>query len=202
MKNTKRILLAAAAALLLVAVSVGGTLAWLTDSTETVTNTFAPAGIDIDIFEHKYDGSALDNTEEVKQNNNYKLVPGNVLPKDPFVRVKADSEPCYIFVKIEETNIQNFVTYAVDDDKWTFVETGVYMYKEKVATSSTNRDLYILKGNQVVVKENVTYGDMHPTEGTFTNPVLKFTAYAVQSENLTVSTPEEIWGLVNPTPAP
>ena len=51
-KNTRtRILLTAVAALLLVAMTVGGTLAWLQDTSDTVENTFTASNIDVELDE-------------------------------------------------------------------------------------------------------------------------------------------------------
>ena len=84
--------------LLVMALSIGGTIAWLTD-TDSVTNTFTIGNVDITLSETD---SGLDNDNDDKTNS-YKFVPGIVLAKDPVVTVKAGSEPCYVFVKIDET---------------------------------------------------------------------------------------------------
>ena len=52
MKNMKKILVLALAALLLVAVSVAGTVAYLTATTDPVENTFTAESIEIVIREH------------------------------------------------------------------------------------------------------------------------------------------------------
>ena len=62
---------------LLVAGVVGGTLAWLTDQTAEVKNTFTVGDINIGLTETTAD---------------YKMVPGNTIAKNPTVTVKADSE--------------------------------------------------------------------------------------------------------------
>ena len=54
--------------------ALGGTLAWLTAKTDTVTNTFTVGDINIDLTETTTD---------------YKLVPGNTIAKDPTVTVKS-----------------------------------------------------------------------------------------------------------------
>ena len=72
--------------------AVGGTLAWLTDSTTEVTNTFTTSDVDIDLTETK----GGDNKE-------FQMVPGHTIAKDPKVTVSAGSQPCWLFVKVEET---------------------------------------------------------------------------------------------------
>ena len=71
---------------LLVAGVVGGTLAWLTDQTAEVKNTFTVGDINIGLTETTAD---------------YKMIPGNTIAKDPTVTVKANSEACWLFVKVE-----------------------------------------------------------------------------------------------------
>ena len=68
------------AVMLIVALSVAGTIAWLTDTTEEVENTFTVGNINIDLTE----------TE-----NTYKIIPGTSQSKDPKVTVKGGSEAFY-----------------------------------------------------------------------------------------------------------
>ena len=91
-------LLVVACALLLVAASVFGTMAYLT-STDTVTNTFTVGKVKITLDEAQVgtDGKALtgNNAARVKTNS-YKLMPGHKYDKDPVVTVKAGSEESYV----------------------------------------------------------------------------------------------------------
>ena len=94
-----------ASALLALCLVVTGTIAYLTRTSETVNNTFTVGNIEIELKEHKLadDGIAMVN-QEVTANANYKLIPGRVASKDPFVRVKAGSEKCWIYVGVNEEN--------------------------------------------------------------------------------------------------
>ena len=96
MKKTRKILLMAACAVLLVCISVGATVAYLT-STDQVKNTFTVGKVAITLDEAKVnaDGTAVTPAERVKENN-YKLMPGHTYTKDPTVTVKKDSESSYI----------------------------------------------------------------------------------------------------------
>lgn len=101
---------------LLVAGVVGGTLAWLTDRTAEVKNTFTVGDINIGLTETTTD---------------YKMVPGNTIAKDPTVTVKANSEACWLFVQVTESeNLDTFITYAIAEG-WTALPgvDGVY-YRE------------------------------------------------------------------------
>ena len=89
-------LLVVACALLLVAASVFGTMAYLT-STDTVTNTFTVGKVAIKLDEAKVntDGTPVANAERVKANE-YKLLPGHTYTKDPVLTVKGGSEDAYV----------------------------------------------------------------------------------------------------------
>lgn len=82
--------------MLVAALSVGATLAYLTDE-ESNTNTFTVGKVDITLDEadvNEY-GEEIPGAERVKEND-YKLIPGHSYVKDPTVTVSADSEESYI----------------------------------------------------------------------------------------------------------
>lgn len=167
MKRKLSIYLIATAILLCCA--VGGTIAWLTDQTESVKNTFTFGDINITLDETTTD---------------YKMVPGNTISKDPKVTVKANSEACWLFVKVEESdNFANFMTYSIASG-WTKLEDGVY-YRE-IATSTSDQAFGILTNNQVTVLDTVTKEMFN--DSNFVKPTLTFTAYAVQKDNISTAT--------------
>ena len=91
------------ALVLLIGCGVGGTLAWLRDTTDNVTNTFYVGDINIDLNEHTLDENGKLTTTTTNENlTDYKILPGTSQAKDPFVTVKKDSEACWVFVKIVE----------------------------------------------------------------------------------------------------
>lgn len=164
----KRISLVMALVLVLTCV-IGGTLAWLTDRTGPVVNTFTVGDINITLAETKSD---------------FKMVPGNTIDKDPKVTVKAGSEACWLFVKIgESTNLDDFISYSIATG-WTELESGVY-YRE-VAASTSDTIYSVLDGDKVTVKSDVTKANLNAlTEATY--PTLTFTAYAVQKDNFSTA---------------
>lgn len=89
-------LLVVACALLLVAASVFGTMAYLTSNDEVV-NTFSVGSVAIRLDEAKAntDGSLVEGAARVKANS-YKLLPGHTYNKDPMVTVLNGSEASYI----------------------------------------------------------------------------------------------------------
>lgn len=97
MKNSKlrRALMLAACAVLLVCLSVGATLAYLTSS-QTVTNTFTVGDVEIILNEAPVGDNGKKTDGARVQANEYHLLPGGTYDKDPMVTVLADSEECYV----------------------------------------------------------------------------------------------------------
>ena len=98
MKNLKKTLALLLCAVLLVAGSVAGTLAYLT-SNDTVVNTFTVGDVQIYLDEKDVDGSNTAPEAGVTgrdKANDYHLLPGHEYDKDPTVTVKAGSEESYI----------------------------------------------------------------------------------------------------------
>ena len=189
---------------LALALGIGGTVAWLTAQTESVVNTFTVGDINIDLFEHEYDPTTEQlKTTTTKENKNYKYVPGDTLPKDPYVVVKAGSEACYLFVKVTDSN--NSITDANNNNKivnwtidssWTAVaDHPGYWYKEVAAITSDTT--YPVLSNSVKVSEKVTK-DMVPTLiGETTKPTITVVAAAVQKDN--IDTFADVWAALPTT---
>ena len=220
----KKVLALALALVLIVGATVAGTVAWLMDTTGNVTNTFTVGNIDIDLKEHdlKADGT-LDNTKEVTEEDTYKIIPGTSQPKDPFVRVEANSDACWVFIKVEEKNsAATYITYSIDNSVWTplvddnndgIADNGVY-YKDMPAVTVDTK-LNILSGATVSYSENLTktqinnlYTIVKDADGNVTSmtmlakeelPKLQFTAYAIQKTNGngTTFTASEAWTALN-----
>ncbi len=179
-----KLVVAMLAVTLLIGCAIGGTVAWLTAKTDPVVNTFTYGDINIDLFEHNYVASSNTlGTTEVKKVEDYKIIPGVNLPKDPTVRVKAGSEACWLFIKVEQTGtfVQDKVTYSVKtgEDGWTALNNQPGVYYREVGAVTQNTTFNILTNNQVTVSENLTKEDIKDITG---NQVLKFTAYAVQKD--------------------
>lgn len=175
------------AVVLIVGISVGGTLAWLTDTTGPVTNTFTVGDINI----------ALDETT-----TNYKMVPGNTIAKDPKVTVKGGSEACWLFVKVVEGNWPAFyekdgvtkkVSYALADGWLALGDSYPGVYYREVEATSADTEFGVLAGDAVNVSGNLTKAELNSIT---TNPTLTFTAYAVQKDN--IATAAAAWAEVNP----
>lgn len=173
--------------------AVGGTLAWLTAQTDTVNNTFIGSDIGVELAE--------------STGTSYQMVPGHTISKDPKVTIKAGSEDCYLFVKVEKSsNFDSFMTYEMDDI-WTKLEgvDGVYYMifdsKDAGNTNAKGTAYSVLDDNKVTVKDTVTKTMMDGlnAEGA-TKPTLTFTAYASQlyKNNTEKFTPAEAWANAKP----
>ena len=92
----KKKLMTVLALVLVIAMSVAGTYAYLT-STDTVKNTFTVGNVQIKLDEAKAnpDGSLVQGADRVKANS-YKLLPGHKYNKDPMVTVLKGSESSYV----------------------------------------------------------------------------------------------------------
>ena len=176
-----KLVVAMLAVTLLIGCAIGGTVAWLTDKTTAVVNTFTYGDINITLAE--------------TTGNSYKIIPGVNITKDPKVTVNPNSEACYLFVKITEENWPTFtetdgttkkVSYDIATD-WKPLEdqAGVYYREVDATTANAGVSYYILKGDTtypngvVTVSENLTKNEVN---GITTQPKLTFTAYAVQKD--------------------
>lgn len=106
-KKTLALLLACC---LIVGVTAGGTLAWLTDKADPVTNAFTTTDIDVTLIETK----KPDGTEVTAGVTDWsaQMIPGWTYSKNPTVTVKADSVDCYLFVEFEVTNPSDYLFYT------------------------------------------------------------------------------------------
>ena len=111
MKTKSKALLLTLCAVLLVAASVLGTMAYLT-STDTVTNTFTVGKVEI-----KLDETDVTNpTGPRVQANSYKLMPGTTYTKDPTVTVLKGSEDSYVRMKVTFNNAKEIIALCTDPE--------------------------------------------------------------------------------------
>ncbi len=170
-------------------VAVGGTLAWLEDSSDEIVNSFATSDITVTLAE--------------SENLNLQMIPGHSIAKDPTVTVAAGSVDCYVFVQLTESaNFGDYMEYYIAEG-WTALSTesgGVIkgVYYRPVTAENMGKDMTVLKNNQVTVKISVTK-EMMLTAQT-NKPTLTVTAYAHQlsKDGQTKFTPLEAWANVKP----
>lgn len=200
MKKTRKILLMAACAVLLVCISVGATVAYLT-STDTVKNTFTVGNIQIklDEAEANPDGSLVENADRVKANS-YKLLPGHTYNKDPMVTVLSGSESAYIkmtvtFSKANEldaifaTGGANLTSifHGYNKDNWIYkgntenttanTRTYEFWYKEAVGAPTADVALDALF-DSITVPGTITNEQL----ATIKDMTITVNAYAIQAD--------------------
>lgn len=125
MKTKSKALLLTLCAVLLVAASVLGTMAYLTSSAE-VKNTFTVGKVEIKLDEAKVtaDGIPVEGAARVTANS-YKLMPGTTYTKDPTVTVKAGSEESYVRMKVTFNNATAIIALCTDPEFADDGPTGV-----------------------------------------------------------------------------
>lgn len=176
MKKTLTIILAFA---LVIAMSVAGTVAYLT-SQDSVTNTFTVGNVAITLDEAEVDANGDVTSAERVKANSYKLIPGHTYTKDPIIHVDANSEECWLFVKVENgisaiedsANSAKTIAAQLAANGWSAVNgaANVYAYKESVA-GGTNVPVFgsfKIAGNAAVAN--------------YENAKVVVTAYAVQAD--------------------
>lgn len=198
MKTKSKALLLTLCAVLLVAASVLGTMAFLTSNDEVV-NTFTVGSVAIKLDEAKAntDGSLVGDADRVKANS-YKLLPGHTYNKDPMVTVLKGSEDSYIkmtvtFSKASELDAIFAPTGAdltsifngYDSANWIYkgntktadTRTYEFWYKEKVGAPTGDVALDALF-DSITVPGTITNEQLKTIEGM----TITVNAYAIQAD--------------------
>ena len=196
MKNKlRKFLLMLYCGLLLMSLSVGVTVAYLTD-TDSVKNTFTVGKVDITMDENLVDtetGKIEPGITDRVTENEYKIVPGRTIDKDPVIRVQPGSEESWLFIKIEnglaaieaasETGENGYKTIAEQlvANGWKAVEGAEGVVYAKVAAANTAEGAGVVPYptfTQFKVKGDIANAAIDEYEGKKIN----VTAYAVQYE--------------------
>lgn len=121
MKKATKTLLMVLVAVALVAGSVLGTVAYLSDR-DSVANTFTVGDVQIKLDEAVVtpDGEPVDEdgdgkADRAEKGNEYHLVPGETYIKDPTVTVEAHSEPSYIRMMVTINCVSELKTIFGDE---------------------------------------------------------------------------------------
>ena len=203
MKKThkmRKIMLALFSAMLLVCVTVGATVAYLTSS-DTVTNTFTVGNVQIKLDEAKAnaDGSLVEGAARVKANA-YKLLPGHTYNKDPMVTVLSGSESCYVKMTVTFSkaaaldaifapNGANMTSIfnGYDNTNWIYkgntedtgknTRTYEFWYKDTVDAANGDVALDALF-DSITVPGNITNDQLKTIEGM----TITVNAYAIQAD--------------------
>lgn len=191
MRTKTKALLLALCAVLLVVTTVFVTMAFLT-SEDSVQNTFTVGEVTISLDELDVDDSDNDgSTTDRDKANEYKLIPGKTYPKDPTIHVGAKSEPCYLFVKVEnglvnaEADGNTTIAEQMKSNGWTLVDrqTNIYVYKE-VVTAETGANIVVF--NSFTIDGETAVAD-------YKDAKINVTAYAIQAEGFENTAKADIW---------
>ena len=208
----KKKLMTVLALVLVIAMSVVGTYAYLT-SHDTVTNTFTVGNVQIKLDEaaanadgslvYKDDGQTL--ADRVKAND-YKLLPGHKYNKDPMVTVLKGSESSYVkmtvtFSKAAELDAifapganMTSIFNGYDSTNWVLknvtkennTRTYEFWYKETVDALDGDVALDPLF-DSITVPGNITNDQLKTIEGM----TITVNAYAIQADGF--GTAEAAW---------
>lgn len=210
-RMSKRTLVLTLAAVLSVTGVTAGTLAWLVDESNKVVNTFTYGDVDIELDEsvvdengypvdengdslYDEDGKPLvdedgDGVSDIppattNEGNEYNMVPGKTLTKDPKVTVAEGSEDCWVFVEVTESeNFDDFMTYAIAEG-WTLLEgtdNVYYMAVDAEEVAEEALELPVLANNEITVNADVT---REMLQELLEAPSLSLQAFAVQREGI------------------
>lgn len=166
------------AAALLIAVSAGITAALLVSSTNAVVNAFTVGGVGVTLGETTGD--------------TYIMTPGVKVAKDPTATVLANSEPCWLFIKLEKENdFDTFCAYEIENGWIPFAGEADVFYRV-VKKSQEDQSFSVLKNNCISVKASLTEEQL---DAVTENPKLNCIAYAVQRDG--IMTIEDAWQALN-----
>lgn len=145
--------------LLVMALSIGGTLAYLTYTTDTVTNTFTIGRITLTLTEE----GATKNTTTGVYEKSYKIIPGTEVAKEPKLTVTKGSEECYVYALVDNTLLIDSTvvgTPNIDTDNWKTVATKgtqtLYRYKTTVNVLDADNDWTESVFDTVTYAETIT----------------------------------------------
>jgi len=166
-------------AALLLAVSailfgVGATLAFLATSSQPVVNTFTVGNVELSLTE--------------TTGENYQLIPGVHIKKDPRLTVKGGSDACWLFFRVNESGYPSeYVTYDIGPG-WTALSGVDNVYYRQVDAVAADVSYPLLLGDGMLVKDTVTEEALAALQE---SPTLAFTGYAIQQVG--IATAEDAW---------
>ena len=125
--GAKKLSAAAIAIILVVVMTIGGTVAFLMDSTESVINKFTPASSGITI------------EEEVKENCKTKIAVKNTGDTGAYIRVSLVAN--YYDENGNITGGAAVPNFTLNSEKWFLGNDGYYYYKQPVAANDVTDNL-------------------------------------------------------------
>ncbi len=165
----RTILFSSLAAILAVALAIGGTAAYFTSKTTAVTNTFTVGGITIELVENTWqnvtDGAPAG--KDVAE----KMMPGQTANKDPVVR-NTGASPCYVRLKVTGITCDGATIKAPNgfsiggaklgsgNDEWTYHEGYFYYNRTLAGVNGADTDSTAPLFTSVSIASSAVEGDV------------------------------------------
>lgn len=189
----KRLATLLVCAIVLVIGAASATMAYFTDK-DSAVNTFTVGKVDISLMEYQTEKNA-EGKEVIKETTltgfDYTLIPGNEYSKNPIVKVEAGSEPCWLFVTVDnqlkDVNGKNIegeptIESQMVANSWKKIDTIVVdgktldvFAKTGLGTAGTD---YKVFSTFTIKGPNTTNADIAACD----DKEIKITAYAVQAQ--------------------
>ena len=195
----KKKLMTVLALVLVIAMSVAGTVAYLTSADEVV-NTFTVGNVAITLDEAEVDANGNVVSNDRVKANSYKLLPGHNYKKDPMVTVLKGSESSYVkmtvtFSKAAELDAIFAPTGADLTSIFNGYDSATWIYKNVTENTTANTRTYEFWYKETVAAPNADVAldalfDSITVPGTINNAQLKtiegmtitVNAYAIQAD--------------------
>lgn len=210
--NKKKILLTAVAMILVCVMSIMGTVAYLQDQTQTVTNTFVAAGgpgpfvneNGFELLEYKVEQSesgAYTQTAETVAANSYKVLQGTTIPKQAFVKLERTGTvtpaPAYLYLEVVDGLDDAIYTWEVDTSNWEKLDGFVgpnngtiYVYCGTLAQNKVLTTVAVGTQIDIVLNDCVTVADVALDDSEMT---LSFNAYLTQASIGSTDVPADVF---------
>lgn len=181
MSKTKKTLTLVLSFVLVIALTIAGTVAYLTSTTSTVKNTFTVGKVNIKLDEVKVDEYGVEDTTATGRvtENEYKLLPGHEYTKDPTVHFLKDSEKSYLFVKVVDglaaIEADTTVAAQITANGWTALDSVANVYYKVVDAATADTDYVVFESFKL--KDDAAVED-------YADATIEITAYAIQFDGL------------------
>ena len=190
MKTTKKALLLALCAVLLVVSTVFATMAYLTSTTKVVTNTFTVGNVKITLDEAPVNEYGKVVEGDRRTENTYKLIPGHSYTKDPTIHVVAGSEECWLFVKVSNPLVDIIASKTISEQMetngWRIVdaENNIWANIDKVDARTATAAIDVPVFGSFTITNNANVAD-------YNGMTITVQAYAIQADGF--DTYAEAW---------
>lgn len=162
----KKILLTALALILVCAISVLGTVAYLQKVTTPVKNTFIAAGggslaADMTLLESEVEADengVYSFTGNTTTANAYSVMPGAVLPKDPTITIEGKtSAPAYLYVEAV-SSLTDAYSWSMDANWTKLADKGVnggdlYVYNAPITGNGEDQTYNVIADKKIQVAD-------------------------------------------------